>query len=98
MQICSYNSQILLNLKYCLETYIFMLLLPVIHIVLSSRTKSRFFYSLYVTFMHSRAVRFASCVSVDGPLIPDCSVPLRVSQLTKLSTVDSPLQIRRHHH
>lgn len=60
--------------------------------------KSRFFHSLYFTFMHSRAARFASCVSVDGPLIPDCSVPLRVSQLTKLSTVDSPLQIRRHQH
>jgi len=58
----------------------------------------RFFHSLYVTFMHSRAARFASCVSVDGPLIPDCSVPLRVSQLTKLSTVDSPLQIKRHQH
>lgn len=50
---------------------------------------------MHFTFMHSRAARFASCVSVDGPLMPDCSVPLRVSQLTKLNTVDSPLQIRR---
>lgn len=63
-----------------------------------TKKKTTFFYSPYVTFMHSKAARFASCVSVDGPLIPDCSVPLRVSQLTKLSTVDSPLQIRRHQH
>lgn len=63
-----------------------------------TKKKTMFFYSPYVTFMHSKAARFASCVSVDGPLIPDCSVPLRVSQLTKLSTVDSPLQIRRHQH
>lgn len=99
MEMCfslvSYNSQVLWNQQYCLEACIPGACYP--HSTVTTN-KSRFSISLYVTFMHSRAARFASCVSVDGPLIPDCSVPLRVSQLTKLSTVDSPLQIRRHQH
>lgn len=45
-----------------------------------------------VTLIQSKATLLASWFSVDGPLTLDCSVPLSVSQLTKLSTVDSPLQ------
>lgn len=101
IQICSsvvsFNSQVPLELAILprnMSIYLhFCCLLSTV-----TRKKSRFFFSPYVTFMHSRAARFASCVSVDGPLILDCSVPLKVSQLTKLSTVDSPLQIRRHQH
>lgn len=44
-----------------------------------------------VTLIHSKATLLASWFSVDGPRTLDCSVPLSVSQLTKLSTVDSPL-------
>lgn len=43
------------------------------------------------TFMQRTATCLASWFSVDGPLSPDCSAPLSVSQLTKLSTADSPL-------
>ncbi|TNN24216.1 hypothetical protein EYF80_065661 [Liparis tanakae] len=44
--------------------------------------------------MQSTAACLASWFSVDGPLCPDCSAPLSVSQLTKLSTADSPLTTR----
>lgn len=42
--------------------------------------------------IQSKAILLASWFSVDGPRTLDCSVPLSVSQLTKLSTVDSPLE------
>lgn len=41
------------------------------------------------TFMQRTAACLASWFSVDGPRVPDCSAPL--SQVTKLSTADSPL-------
>lgn len=44
------------------------------------------------TFIQTMAACFASWFSVDGPLSPDCSAPLSVSQFTKLSTADSPLK------
>jgi len=44
--------------------------------------------------MQRTAACLASWFSVDGPLSPDCSAPLSVSQLTKLNTADSPLTTR----
>lgn len=41
--------------------------------------------------MQRSAACLASWFSVDGPLCPDCSAPLKVNQLTKLNTADSPL-------
>lgn len=45
------------------------------------------------TLMQWTAACLASWFSVDGPLSPDCSAPLSVSQLKTLSTADSPLNV-----
>lgn len=48
--------------------------------------------------MQRAAACLASWFSMDGPLSPDCSAPLSVSQLTKLRTADSPLTQHTHSH